>query len=71
MITKDYKLNLSNVPQIEKEKYFNGKVNLHISYGNGLHFVMNENFIVAIDYGRALKKQDGKDGLYINLNFLF
>ncbi len=44
---------------------------LHASYGAGLHFVLNENFIVAFDYGMAAKKQDGTSGLYINLNFLY
>ncbi len=44
---------------------------LHIGYGGGLHFALNENFILAIDYGMAAKKQDGTSGLYINLNWLF
>jgi len=49
----------------------NKSENWHGSYGAGLHFVLNENFIVAFDYGRALDPQDGKSGLYINLNFLY
>jgi hypothetical protein len=32
---------------------------------------MNQNFIVAIDYGKALDKRDGTSGIYIGLNFLF
>jgi hypothetical protein len=32
---------------------------------------MNENFVIAVDYGRALNKQDGKSGMYIGLNYLF
>lgn len=43
----------------------------HSSYGGGLHIGMNQNFIIAIDYGRALSEKDGKSGLYIGLNFLF
>jgi outer membrane protein assembly factor BamA len=43
----------------------------HIGYGAGLHFALNENFIVAFDYGLAANPQDGKSGLYINLNFLY
>ncbi len=39
--------------------------------GAGLHIVMNQNFVVAVDYGRALDKGDGESGLYIGLNFLF
>lgn len=44
----------------------------HIGYGGGLHFVLNQNFIVAVDYGMAVKATDGVGGnLYIGLNFLF
>ena len=32
---------------------------------------MNQNFIVAIDYGIAGDKGDGDKGMYINLGFLF
>lgn len=43
----------------------------HNSVGAGLHIAMNQNFIIAIDYGKALNPQDGNYGLYIGLNFLF
>lgn len=43
----------------------------HIGYGAGLHFALNQNFIVAVDYGRAVDKRDGNSGLYIGLNFLY
>jgi hypothetical protein len=32
---------------------------------------MNENFVVAVDYGMALDPQDGNSGLYIGLDYLF
>ncbi len=44
---------------------------LHITYGGGIHFALNENFIVAVDYGMASNKQDGNSGLYIGLDWLF
>jgi len=44
---------------------------LHISYGGGLHFALNTNFIIAVDYGLAGNPQDGKSGLYIALNYIF
>jgi len=50
---------------------FNSKEKLHLSYGAGLRIVMNENFVIACDYGRAINPQDGKTGLYIGLNYLF
>jgi len=33
--------------------------------------VLNQNFIVTVDYGIAARAQDGETGLYINLNFLY
>lgn len=43
----------------------------HISYGAGLHFAINHNFIIAVDYGLAGNPQDGTSGLYIGLNYIF
>ena len=55
-----------------KTDYFDlGSENFHSGYGAGLHIAMNQNFILAIDYGRALSEKDGSSGLYIGLNFLF
>jgi hypothetical protein len=44
---------------------------MHFSLGGGLRIVMNENFIIAIDLGKALKEQDGGMGFYMGLNYLF
>ena len=44
---------------------------LHIAYGGGLRIALNENFIVAVDYGMAADAQDGNSGLYIGLGYLF
>ena len=44
---------------------------MHSSYGAGIRVVMNQNFIVAVDYGMALDERDGDAGLYIGLNYLF
>ena len=49
----------------------NAKEIPHWGFGGGLHLALNENFIIAVDYGFAARKQDGDSGLYINLNFLF
>lgn len=43
----------------------------HNSAGVGLYAAMNQNFIIAINYGKALNPQDGNSGFYIGLNFLF
>ena len=47
------------------------KDGLHSTLGGGLHFALNENFVLAVDYGLALDKRDGKKGIYIGLNFLY
>jgi len=52
----------------------------HITFGSGFRFIMNQNFIIAVDYGTPLthymKKsahynQDGSGALYIGLGYLF
>ena len=44
---------------------------LHISYGGGFRIALNENFIVAVDFGLAADEQDGNSGLYIGLGYLY
>ena len=53
----------------------------HVSGGAGFRFIMNDNFIIALDYGmpiskfysddNPLKGQDGNGGMYIGLGYLF
>ena len=62
MITKEYALQ----PNLSGEAD-----GIHWSYGSGLRIALNENFIVAVDYGLAADKRDGDSGLYIGLDFLF
>ena len=52
--------------------YLSGKdEKLHHSVGVGFHAAMNENFILAADYGIALDERDGKQGIYVGMNWLF
>lgn len=44
---------------------------LHLTAGAGLRFIMNQNFIVAFEYGKPFNKQDGNGSFYINTGFLF
>jgi len=55
----------------EGDYFSKDKETLHTSWGAGLRIVMNQNFIIAVDHGRAFKKEDGVAGTYIGLNFLF
>lgn len=51
--------------------YDPGAEQMHFSYGLGVRLAMNQNFILAIDYGVAADKRDGDSGIYIGLNYLF
>lgn len=51
--------------------YMPGKEKLHHSVGGGVRFIINHNFIVAMDYGHVLDKRDGNDALYLDLDYLF
>lgn len=60
------------ISQTEFDANFqSGKEKMHYSIGGGLRVVMNENFIIAIDLGKALNEQDGGMGFYMGLNYLF
>ena len=46
----------------------------HITVGGGFRFIMNQNFIVCLEYGKPvgkLAKQDGNGAFYINTGYLF
>ncbi|MCF8268054.1 MAG: outer membrane protein assembly factor, partial [Ignavibacteriales bacterium] len=44
---------------------------LHIAVGAGFRVALNQNFIVAFDYGKALDTRDGIDGFYAGIGYLF
>ena len=46
----------------------------HITAGAGFRFIMNQNFIVCLEYGMPVgkyRKQDGNGAFYINTGYLF
>jgi hypothetical protein len=43
----------------------------HQSAGVSIMLVMNQNFVIAVDIGKAFNKQDGNIGFSIGLNYLF
>ncbi len=52
--------------------YFDpGAEALHLTYGIGFRAAMNQNFILAVDFGLAADKRDGNKGIYVNLGYLF
>jgi hypothetical protein len=48
-----------------------GNESLHWSIGGGFRIAINQNFVIAADYGVALDNRDGRDGLYIGIGYLF
>ena len=74
MVVQPIEIDESKIPSIDKDTYFDfgyDKDKLHPSAGAGLRIALNENFILAVDYGFALDKKDGAKGLYINIGNLF
>lgn len=74
MVVQEINLNKANISQADQDTYFDfsyEKDKLHPSVGAGLRIALNENFILAVDYGFALNKNDGAKGLYINIGNLF
>ncbi|MBQ5613691.1 MAG: BamA/TamA family outer membrane protein [Tidjanibacter sp.] len=59
------------------ERYMNKgqkKDSMHSTVGAGFRFIMNQNFIVCLEYGKPIgkmAKQDGNGAFYINTGYLF
>lgn len=78
-VTKDIKMpsNLQTTfsqiyPDEVYSNYFKpGTEKFHQSAGVSVMLVYNQNFVVAIDLGKAFNKQDGNIGFSIGLNYLF
>jgi Omp85 superfamily domain len=83
MITKKIKLpgnlettfnnlyNSDGVTQNYSDYFKPGTEKLHQSAGISVMLVMNQNFVIAIDLGKAFNEQDGNIGFSIGLNYLF
>ncbi len=63
--------NITIAPDIYSDYFSPGSESLHLSTGGGFRIVYNQNIIICIDYGIALDKRDGDNGLYIGLGYLF
>lgn len=71
MVTREYKLPNTTNPEVLAYLKQGSNENWHQTVGAGLHFAMNENFIVSFDYGKPLDRRDGKSGFYITFDYLF
>ncbi len=74
MVTKEIEYDIPDVSgsSFSQSDFFeSGAEKLHVTAGAGLRVVMNENFIIAFDLGKAFNEQDGNIGFYVGLNYLF
>lgn len=53
------------------ELYSRDRESIHASAGIGAKAVMNQNFVLSIEWGKAFDKRDGTNGLNLYMNFLF
>ena len=89
MVTRNYNMefNRSAAEFASEAEYYNAlssyksymgmglsKDRPHIAVGGGFRFIMNQNFIVCLEYGKPVgkySKQDGNGAFYINTGYLF
>ena len=71
MVTGKYKLPEPTDPEAIAWLAKGEKEKLHLTYGGGAHFAINDNFVITMDYGWAADPRDGTRGTYIGLSFLF
>jgi len=69
MITSKYNVSKTLNNQEIDYKFDNEK--MHYSIGSGVRFILNHNFIVSLDYGRAININDGRYGFYLDLDYLY
>ncbi len=71
-ILQGYDMDLSSVSESDRNIFFNDKYKeLVTSGGLGLKLVMNENFVVSVDYGLSFDKNYGSSGIYVGIDYLF
>jgi len=73
IVTKKQEMNLTLVPTAERQNFFdtNQAGYINQSAGIGMHFVMNQNFNVSFDFGKAFSKLNGTAGFYMGMGYVF
>ena len=70
IVLQSYRSNLqkeSNDPLL----YSGKKERFHTSAGIGLKLVMNHNFVLSAELGRAFNREDGENSIDLGINYLF
>ena len=73
MIIKNHEYKfIDDKAKTESEPFIKpGEEKLHVSYGSGVHYIINQNIIGTLYFGLPLNKNDGFFGLYMSFNYLF
>ena len=73
MVVQRIPIDKSGIPaSVNQSLYFStDKESPHLALGGGFRIVMNQNFVVCADFGQAMDKRDGSNGLYVGLGYLF
>lgn len=73
MVVQKVEINKNGIPKsVDQTQYFSDSPEkIHVCLGGGFRVVMNQNFIIAADFGAALNKRDGTTGVYIGFGYIF
>jgi hypothetical protein len=73
MVVQPIAMNKSGIPAgVDQSLYFSSdSESPHLALGGGIRMAMNQNFIICADYGQAMDKRDGSNGIYVGLGYLF
>ena len=58
-------------PELYSKYVISGNDTIHFSAGAALKIILNRNFVLNIEYARALSAQDGAGVMYFNTGFYF
>lgn len=72
MVVDERPVDYSAVPDSAKVTMLNlNHDRIHVSTGLGLRAAINHNFVIAVDYGLPLNRQDGQPGIYVGIGHIF
>ena len=76
VVTRNYRLAeqkaaAEKYPEYASVLYSGSKSGVHASAGVGAKLIMNQNFILSVEWGMPFDKRDGKSGVNIGLNYIF
>ena len=72
VVTRGYRLEeQKRAAELYPELYSGAKNGFHGSAGIGAKLIMNQNFILSVEWGMPFDRRDGSNGLNVGLNYIF